>query len=116
MDTWLGFTRPLRVVSQLTLWCQICGQECCSTTTAAGVACEVSDTLPYDADAALRKMPLKDPEPLSSETPKRFADFKNSVASTLVLGGTEAPKARDSSNICGYGKEEAISQHNLPHP
>eukprot|EP00435_Cladocopium_sp_Y103_P065719 s1080_g27.t1 len=63
-------------------------------TTAAGAACEVSDTLPYDADAALQKISLKDPEPLPSETPKRFADFKNLAASTLVLGGTEAPKAR----------------------
>ena len=86
----------------------------CSSTTAAGVACEVSDTLPYDADAALQNISLKDPEPVPSETPKQFADFKNSAASTLVLGGSEAPKARLNSNLGGYGKDgEPLKQSNL---
>ena len=81
---------------------------------AAGVACEASDTLPYDADAALQNISLKDPEPLPSETPKRFADVKFLAASTLVLGGTEGPKARVSSNMCGHGQDLEISKQSNP--
>ena len=45
------------------------------------------DTSPYDLESAMDNMSLKEPEPTSPGTPKRFADMVLLSASTLELPG-----------------------------